>query len=118
AVEVTPETIRVLTGGKVVGVVPRKELERAAQAFLSGKGARPGARAEFAPEGALGLYVYRGSASFRRVEIQPLAGPLQFFSEVRDGETKEKESAQEGHLSGHFIDQDSENKRGNLFRRP
>ena len=74
-VEATPESFRVFWGADVVADVPRATLpsraERLARYCPDGHLVRPA----FAPEGALGLYVYRGSASFRDVVIEPLPGP-------------------------------------------
>jgi serine/threonine protein kinase len=71
AVEVTPERIRAFWRDELIGELPLATLR-----FI-GK-AMPGAPAglnpafEFAPDGALGLYVYRGEAAFRNIVVEPL----------------------------------------------
>ena len=70
-VEVRPEKLRVLWDGAVVGDLDAPRLALYAQAL-----ADDGPAAEvpaFSPRGGLGLFVYRGTASFRRVVVEPLA---------------------------------------------
>jgi serine/threonine-protein kinase len=75
AVEVTPAQLRVFWDNRPVGTVSAAALKISSQAFEE-DGAAPGRpRFELAPRGGLGLFVYRGSASFRRVVVEPLAGP-------------------------------------------
>jgi hypothetical protein len=78
-VEVSSTGIRGYWGEKELAVVPAAQLIEDARSYLDalrkkypndpfGQGIEP----VFAPRGALGLYVRRGSASFRRVTIEPL----------------------------------------------
>jgi serine/threonine-protein kinase len=77
--EVSPAGIRGYWGEKELALVPAAQLIKDARSYLDherkkhpddlfGQGIEP----VFAPRGALGLYVRRGSASFRRVTIEPL----------------------------------------------
>jgi hypothetical protein len=74
ALEVTPDEIRIFWEGKCIKKQLRSELMKRARLIL---GDKPGGPMDFHPnfatQDALGLYVYRGSASFRRVVIKPLA---------------------------------------------
>jgi serine/threonine-protein kinase len=76
AVEVTPGDLRVFWEGDAVGQVPRSAIRKMMTSFRQ----QPPGQAlgldvnevAFAPREALGLFVYRGSASFRSVRIEPL----------------------------------------------
>ncbi len=77
ALEVTPEGVRGFWGGEEVGLLTADEVVAPAQGVADH--AHPpyaafsrGLRPEFVPRGGLGLYVNRGSASFRHVVVEPL----------------------------------------------
>jgi serine/threonine-protein kinase len=75
AVEVTPEKIRVFWEGHLIGELSRKELMRTARNDIEKQPlANMNTTPQFPARGGLGLFVYNGSASFRRVTIEPLAG--------------------------------------------
>jgi eukaryotic-like serine/threonine-protein kinase len=72
AVEVTPERIRFCWGrDSWSGPLSRQELVKRADEILAHSVDPTDLRPEFAPEGALGLFVYQGSASFRQVVVKP-----------------------------------------------
>jgi serine/threonine-protein kinase len=83
--EVTPEGVQAFWGSekiqddwaaKPVGVVTRFRIERDVQLMATGADLidpMPDIRPTFAPRNGVGLYVYRGGASFRRVVVEPLA---------------------------------------------
>jgi serine/threonine-protein kinase len=73
AVEVTAGKVRALCEGEPLGELARAEADRRLK-FL--RAAEPGfeqATARLAPGGGLGLYVDQGTASFRRVTVEPIA---------------------------------------------
>jgi hypothetical protein len=72
AVEVTPEQIRIFWEGERINVVPRNKLEKCVRDVLRDAKAVTAFQPVFVPRGALGLYVYRSSASFQDVVIEPL----------------------------------------------
>jgi serine/threonine protein kinase len=71
SVEVRPEKVNVFWEGEPLPELSRAELRQLCQSFVVGnKVLAP--EFEFAPDGALGLYVSQGQASFRHVTIEPL----------------------------------------------
>jgi serine/threonine-protein kinase len=80
AVEVTPEGVRGFWAGRPIGTLSAKLAAGAARDYLAQRRQEhpddplfQGVEPVFAPCAGLGLYVHKGSASFRRVEIEPLA---------------------------------------------
>jgi serine/threonine-protein kinase len=75
-VEITPHGVRGEWGaGKAVGEISAKEWgDKVGRALAAPGAATPPADAppDFSPSGAFGLYVEKGSASFRRVVVEPL----------------------------------------------
>ncbi len=69
AVEVTPEKVQLYWEGQPLQGLSPAELRNLCQ--QAGNVAAP-AEYKFAPEGALGLYVFQGKASFRQVKVEPL----------------------------------------------
>jgi len=72
AVEVTPESVRLFwDDDKPFRVMTIAEVRELGEAWKpQGKVIFP--EIDFDPEGALGLYVYRGQAAFRNVVVRPL----------------------------------------------
>jgi serine/threonine-protein kinase len=71
SVEVRPEKVNVFWEGQALPELSRAELRELCQSIVVGpKVVVP--EFEFAPEGAVGLYVSQGKASFRHVTIEPL----------------------------------------------
>ncbi|HTK73924.1 MAG TPA: protein kinase [Gemmataceae bacterium] len=81
-VEVTPNTVRaVWDDGQPIGKLPVEDIGRQTAGAVTKQIARQGdeslkdlAKADFAPRGSLGLFVYRGVAAFRSVVIEPDPG--------------------------------------------
>jgi serine/threonine protein kinase len=69
AIEVTPEGLEAFWECKSIGKLSRDTLLESSMMLELRPPAPPFA---FAPEGALGLYVFQGMASFRRVVVEPL----------------------------------------------
>jgi serine/threonine-protein kinase len=70
-VEVTPEKIRAFWRDELIGELPLAMLLQLGRSMpLDPAGFSP--QFEFAPDGALGLYVFRGQAAFRNVVVEPL----------------------------------------------
>jgi serine/threonine-protein kinase len=81
-VEVTPEGVEGFLDGKPVGKLPASRWEEETQDAVASKRASDpnaswfqGLGPAYSPGGGVGLYVYRGSASFRRVVVGPLDTP-------------------------------------------
>ena len=85
-VEVTPEMVHASAAGETVndasvirevGTLSRLALDKNARELTTGFEAvfdgMPDLQPAFTPRSAVGLYVYRGAASFRRAVIEPLA---------------------------------------------
>jgi hypothetical protein len=79
SINVRPEKIDVFWGANgpesevLIGEVLRADLKDASSAFRLGDNQPPQPILyEFAPQGALGLVVHRGTASFRHVVVEPL----------------------------------------------
>jgi hypothetical protein len=70
-VEVTPDKIRAFWQDELIGELPLSTLRIIGQT-LPGTPAGLHPQFEFAPDGALGLYVLRGQAAFRNVVLEPL----------------------------------------------
>ncbi|HEY7314250.1 MAG TPA: serine/threonine-protein kinase [Gemmataceae bacterium] len=82
AVEVTPQSIRAFWEDRLAGEIPTARLAQLVKENLDttrkNQPDNPFVNAlapDFVPRGTLGLYVHRGSASFRRVVLKPLNGP-------------------------------------------
>jgi hypothetical protein len=78
-ITVTPAGVKAARDGTPVGELLSDSFKKALDEALSvARGRFPGdaflaaVKAEFRPQGALGLYVYRGSASFKNVRFTPL----------------------------------------------
>jgi serine/threonine-protein kinase len=71
AVEVTPETFTYFIDDQLITSLPRSRVMSAFQALVSDPRVKTDANPEFSPRDALGLYVNRCSASFRRVVVEP-----------------------------------------------
>jgi hypothetical protein len=70
-VEVRPEKVNVFWEGQALPELSRAKLRELCQSWVVGnKVVVP--EFEFAPDGAVGLYVSQGKASFRHVTIEPL----------------------------------------------
>jgi serine/threonine-protein kinase len=70
-VEVTPEKIRAFWRDELIGELPLAMLLQLGRSMPRDPvGLNP--QFEFAPDGALGLYVFRGQAAFRNVVVEPL----------------------------------------------
>jgi serine/threonine-protein kinase len=81
-VEVTPDGVKGTWGGATVITLPASDWDHDVNESLAGQRAGPqpapyldGLAPTYAPGGGLGLYVQRGSASFRRVAVEPLDRP-------------------------------------------
>jgi serine/threonine-protein kinase len=73
-IRLTPDDVQVWCAGLTAGPRPLSELRddfETVNALLKLQG-EPELRPGFTPAGGIGLYVYRASASFRRVVIEPL----------------------------------------------
>ena len=70
-IEVSAERIRVHTGDLLIGDAEKKTLGLARKNFMKGL-AKVEPSPVFGPRQSLGLFVYRGSASFKSVKIMPL----------------------------------------------
>jgi tRNA A-37 threonylcarbamoyl transferase component Bud32 len=84
ALEVTPEQVRgYWAGDKAFGELSSDDIQKNLESKLSLPGLAKkrsgislrGVRRGFEPRGSLGLYVFRGSASFRNVIIEPMTKP-------------------------------------------
>jgi hypothetical protein len=71
AVRVAPEGIRIFWQGELIGEMSRAELVEKARKLL-GPNANTDPGLAFGPDGALGLYICSGEASFQRVVVEPL----------------------------------------------
>jgi serine/threonine-protein kinase len=75
AVEVTPAGVRGSWDGRAMGALtPQKFVDNVLDSLATVADKPPG-HPGYAPRGALGLYVVRGSASFRNVVLEPLPDP-------------------------------------------
>jgi serine/threonine-protein kinase len=72
AVDVTPEKFDVYWEDRLITSLSREWCVQRYMTYLTQFGNAEGVNAEFAPRGALGLYVYYCTASFRRVLVEPL----------------------------------------------
>jgi hypothetical protein len=82
AVEVTPDGVEGLWEGRSIGKLTASRWEGVTEAYLATTRASlpavpyvQGLAPVYAPSGGLGLYVDRGSATFRRVVVEPLPEP-------------------------------------------
>jgi serine/threonine-protein kinase len=71
SVEVRPEKVNVFWEGQALPELSRAELRKLGQSIVVGNEVVV-PEFEFAPDGAVGLYVSQGKASFRHVTIEPL----------------------------------------------
>jgi serine/threonine-protein kinase len=71
AIRVTPEQIEIYRDGECLGTASRSFIIQRA-GFVLAANAELDPKAEFAPEGGLGLYIRQGGASFRQVQVEPL----------------------------------------------
>jgi serine/threonine-protein kinase len=71
-IELCGDTVRARFDGRPVGEVPRARVDRGNEGLLAGLPNLAGLDARLRPRGALGLYLNRGKASFRRVTVEPL----------------------------------------------
>jgi serine/threonine-protein kinase len=71
-IDVTPEQITIRSGETDLGTVSHAHMAVAAGRATSGRAGFGGFTLAVAPGGGLGLYIYHGTASFRRVGIEPL----------------------------------------------
>jgi serine/threonine-protein kinase len=72
AVEVRPETFVYFIDDQLVTSIPRSTMMSDFQRLMSNRPVATSANPEFSPRDALGLYVNRCLASFRRVVVEPL----------------------------------------------
>jgi serine/threonine-protein kinase len=72
AVEVTPDEVRTYWDNQLFAVRSRVDLEKRANDYLHSDSESKDLVFRFNPRSALGLYLDRGMASFRRVVIEPL----------------------------------------------
>jgi serine/threonine-protein kinase len=82
SLEVSPDGVEGLWEGRSIGKLTASRWERDTAAYLAATQAGPSAfplgqgfAPAYAPSGGLGLYVYHGSAAFRRVVVEPLTEP-------------------------------------------
>jgi hypothetical protein len=80
-VEVTPEEVRARWEGQPLAPLTSSWVARSiSRSIASSRRGNPAAAAwlpplpGYASQGSLGLYVYRGSASFRNIVVEPLPG--------------------------------------------
>jgi serine/threonine-protein kinase len=71
-VEVTPEEVRVSWDNQLFPSMSRADMERCANESLGFSDETKELRFSFNPRSGLGLYLFKGEASFRRVVIEPL----------------------------------------------
>ena len=72
AVKVSPARIQAYWDGQLLYDIPRAEFDDSARAWLRLAGDKLSFAPDFRPRGGLGLYVFRGTAAFRRVTVEPL----------------------------------------------
>jgi serine/threonine-protein kinase len=74
AVEVSPERIKAFWENQLVGELSRIELMKLAEDLISEPVALEDLKPDLPARGALGLYVFGATASFRSVVVEPLVG--------------------------------------------
>jgi serine/threonine-protein kinase len=72
--KVTPQRIQAFWDGRLIGEVTPTKWQDAVQIMAIAPPDPIDIHPEFAPRGALGLFVYHGSASFQNIVVQPLSG--------------------------------------------